>query len=66
MASQDFVSQEQDTQYEDLTLDVDDKGLLDPTTRKGRSVNYTIDEDKLFSLAWKQIGLDVVVGSGNQ
>ena len=42
---------------------MDDKGLLDPTTRKGRSVKYTIYEDKLLSLSWKKIGVDVLVGT---
>lgn len=65
VACQDFISkksplQEYETQYEHH-LDMEDEFCFEANP-KGRSGNYSTQEDTLLCQAWKKIGPDPVVG----
>lgn len=63
VVSQEFEtpSQEYETNYDEENLDGYYEGFLDEP--RGRTANYTAEEDKLIVLAWKKVGLDPAVGT---
>lgn len=59
VASQEFVSQEYETQDE-AHLDMEEEGFLE-TTPKGRNENYTTQEHKFLCESWKKkIGIEPI------
>ena len=48
-------------QEQEYHVDEHGEGLIDAP--KGRSANYTVDEDKLLCKTWLKIGMDPAVGT---
>ena len=57
------VEEEEEHQVQEQEYQVDEhgEGLIDAP--KGRSANYTVDEDKLLCKTWLKIGMDPAVGT---
>ena len=53
--------EEHQVQEQEYQVDEHGEGLIDAP--KGRSANYTVDEDKLLCKTWLKIGMDPAVGT---
>jgi hypothetical protein len=63
--SQEYEQQNDELEYEG---EMDGEGFVEPlrTTQVGRDANYTMDEDILLCITWKQIVVDVGVGTNQK
>ena len=52
--------EEQQVQEQEYHVDEHGEGVVEAP--KGRSANYTVDEDKLLCKTWLKIGMDPAVG----
>jgi hypothetical protein len=57
--SQEYEQQNDNLEYES---EIDGEGFVEPP-RNGRAGNYTMDEDILLCITWKQVGMDATVNT---